>query len=92
MFRRLLFVALLLEAGLLLILIPWSAFWDRNYFVEAVPVLGAILTNNFVRGAVSGLGIVNVLAALAELADTFSGRGSRRHLPEEAGTDSVPHH
>ena len=36
LFRRLLFVALLLEAGLLLMLIPWSAFWDRNYFVELV--------------------------------------------------------
>ena len=29
----------------------------------------ALLTNNFVRGAVSGLGLVNVLAAVAELAD-----------------------
>ena len=46
-------VALLLEAGLLLILIPWSAFWDRNYFVEAVPAVGVFLTNNFVRGAVA---------------------------------------
>ena len=34
LFRRLLFVALLLETGLLLVLIPWSAFWERNYFVE----------------------------------------------------------
>lgn len=82
----------MLEAGLLLILIPWSAFWDRNYFVEAVPSVGAILTNNFARGAVSGLGVVNLLAALAELADTFAGRGTRQRLSEEHGTDSVPDH
>jgi hypothetical protein len=72
-----------------LILIPWSAFWDRNYFVEAVPALGIVLTNNFVRGAVSGLGVVNLLAALGELADMFGGR--RSELPEEPA-DSLPHH
>ena len=84
-------VALLIEAGLLLILIPWSAFWDRNYFVESVPALGALLTNNFVRGAVSGLGVVNLLAALGELADMFGGRNARPGLPEEPA-DSLPHH
>jgi hypothetical protein len=86
-----LIVALLIEAGLLLILIPWSAFWDRNYFVESVPALGALLTNNFVRGAVSGLGVVNLLAALGELADLFAGRSARPGLPEEPA-DSLPHH
>lgn len=74
-----------------MILIPWSAFWDRNYFVEAVPLLGGIVTNNFTRGAVSGLGVVNVLAALAELADLFGGRSRRETLPEEPA-DSLPHH
>ena len=73
---------MLLEAGLLLILIPWYAFWDRNYFAEAIPAVQAVLTNNFVRGAVSGLGLVNVLAALGELADIF---GSRRTLSEDSG-------
>jgi hypothetical protein len=86
-----LIVALLIEAGLLLILIPWSAFWDRNYFVESLPALGALLTNNFVRGAVSGLGVVNLLAALGELADMFGGRSTERRLPEEPA-DSLPHH
>lgn len=79
------FVALLLEAGLLLILIPWSAFWDRNYFGEAIPSLHAVLTNNFVRGAVSGLGLLNVLAAVGELSDLFLRRRQVDHLPDEAG-------
>ena len=77
---------------MLLILIPWSAFWDRNYFVESWPWLGAFLTNNFVRGAVSGLGVVNLLAALAELAETLANRSSRPELSQEAGTDSLSHH
>ena len=29
---RVLFAAYLLEAGLILIVAPWSAFWDRNFF------------------------------------------------------------
>jgi hypothetical protein len=87
----LLLAALLLEAGLLLILIPWSAFWDRNYFAEVVPALEAVISNNFVRGAVSGLGVVNLLAALGELADLFGSRTRRDALSEEPA-DSLPHH
>ena len=55
-------------------LIPWSTFWERNYFVEWSPALEALLTSNYVRGAISGLGLVNVGAALGELADFFSAR------------------
>jgi len=53
------------------VLIPWSAFWERNYFVEGSAVLAVILTSNYTRGAITGLGLINVWAALAELADLF---------------------
>ena len=52
-------------------LIPWSAFWDRNYFVESSQAFAAIFTSNYTRGAVTGLGLVNIFAALAELSDLF---------------------
>jgi hypothetical protein len=52
-------------------LIPWSAFWDRNYFVDWSPALKALLTSNYTRGAVTGLGLLNLWSALAELGDTF---------------------
>jgi hypothetical protein len=71
-----LFVALLLETGLLLVLIPWSAFWDRNYLAREIPALGEFIINNYVRGAVSGLGLVNMWAALGELADLVASRSS----------------
>lgn len=77
--RRLILAALFVEIGLLLIVLPWSAFWARNYFVEALPAIGPVLTNHFVRGAVSGLGIVNLFAGIAELAPVFvirSGAGA----------------
>lgn len=52
-------------------LIPWSAFWERNYFLESSSALGEFLKNNYTRGAITGLGLVNVWAALDELADWF---------------------
>jgi hypothetical protein len=60
---------------LLLVLIPWSAFWERNYFVEG-SALGALLTSNYTRGGITGLGLINVWAALAELGDLFGSRKS----------------
>lgn len=57
---------------------PWSAFWERNYFVESLPFLQDLLKNNFVRGAVSGLGLVNLAIGFIDLASVMS----TRHLVE----------
>ena len=72
--KRLVLVALFLEVGLLLVVVPWSAFWDRNYFAQAVPAVHAFITNNFVRGAISGLGLINMYVGLTELISTVSAR------------------
>lgn len=66
------------EIGLVLIVIPWLAFWDRNYFAQLAPPLQALITNNFVRGAVSGLGLINVVAGLAELVSIVLARSADR--------------
>ena len=60
-----------LEIGFVLLVVPWTRYWDRNYFVEILPLLQPIVSNPFVRGAVSGLGIVNLGAGFAELASLF---------------------
>lgn len=64
---RLLFVLFYLEVGFALLVVPWSMFWDRNYFAQTLPAVGSIITNDFVRGAVSGLGLVNIGVGIAEL-------------------------
>ena len=74
---------MLLESGLLLVLIPWSNFWDRNYFLDASSEVGRLLTSNYARGAISGLGLVNVFAALGELSDLFG----RRAVVEDPKTE-----
>lgn len=80
MLRRLLFVAYFLEVGLLLVLVPWSGFWDRNYFATTYPVLHDWLINNYVRGAVSGVGIVNLLTGFDELASLLWARRTLQNM------------
>ena len=74
MLKRLLLVAYFIEVGLLLVLVPWSSFWERNYFLTALPTLHEIIRNNYVRGAVSGLGVVNLLMGFNELASLLLDR------------------
>lgn len=59
--------------GLLLLVLPWSGFWETNYFAAWPPVRD-IVTNNFVRGGVSGLGIVNLAVGFIELFVVLSAR------------------
>lgn len=66
-FSRLLLALYLLEAGLLLVITPWSRFWDRNYFTALWPWLALVMGNPFVKGAVSGVGVISVLGALGEI-------------------------
>ncbi|OFW21831.1 MAG: hypothetical protein A3H97_08130 [Acidobacteria bacterium RIFCSPLOWO2_02_FULL_65_29] len=79
-------MALFVEIGLLLVVLPWSAFWERNYFVYAWPSLFPVLTNHYLRGAVSGLGVVNLLAGFAELAPVFTIGSSDTTVGDRADT------
>ena len=60
-------VVYFIEVGVALIVAPWTRFWDRNYFVEALPLLESTLTSPAVRGAVSGLGLVAISAAAVDV-------------------------
>jgi hypothetical protein len=79
-----------LEVGLLLIIVPWwSALWDQNYFAQSLPMVRTVIANNYVRGAVSGLGLVNVYVGLAELVSVLSARHSP---PSSTLGTSLRHH
>ncbi len=78
--------AFFFEVGAALIVVPWSTFWDRNYFAQAVPLVHAFITSNFVRGAVSGLGLLNIVAGVRELVSMLM---ARRVTPPR-GTVHVP--
>lgn len=68
------FAAYFLEAGLILIVAPWSGFWDRNFFAGIMPAIDAVLASPYARGAVSGVGIVTLLGGLAEIGGAFASR------------------
>jgi hypothetical protein len=61
---RVLILLLWLVLGLALILVPWSDVWETNYFLYQYPALAIFLKNPFLRGAISGLGFMNVLLSL----------------------------
>ena len=46
---------------------PWTEFWDRNYFVEALPTLEPALRSPALRGSVSGFGIVSLCVAVGDV-------------------------
>jgi hypothetical protein len=83
---RLLLIAFFLEAGFALMVVPWSAFWDRNYFAQAFPFVQEIITNNFVRGAVSGLGVINLVVGVRELASVLLARREHTITTLHSGT------
>lgn len=61
---RVLLLLLWLELGLLLILLPWSPFWETNYILNKYPSLIHILLNSYLRGAISGLGVLDAVFAV----------------------------
>ena len=61
---RIIILLLWLTLGLALILAPWSEVWETNYFLYQYPALGLILKNLYLRGAISGLGFMDILMSL----------------------------
>jgi hypothetical protein len=63
----LLSIVFCLEVGVVLLVFPWSDYWDNNFFSTWVPAIHGLWDNSYVRGGVSGLGVVNIVIAFGEL-------------------------
>jgi hypothetical protein len=50
--------------GAILFYLPWTGIWEQNYFLSHFPSLMRILLHPAVRGAVSGLGILDIFLAI----------------------------
>lgn len=55
------------ELGLFLLVFPWLHNWDLSWVPMHSPGFSAIWMNRYFRGALSGLGLLNIYVALAEL-------------------------
>jgi hypothetical protein len=51
--------------GAMLFYLPWTGIWEQNYFLSHFPSLMRILLHPSVRGAVSGLGILDIFLAIS---------------------------
>jgi hypothetical protein len=63
----LLFIIFCLELGIFLVVYPWTLHWQVNPIPSMVPSLLPVWGSDYFKGALSGLGILNVWIALLEI-------------------------
>jgi hypothetical protein len=61
---RALLVVLAFEMGAMLLYLPWSGYWEQNYFLSHYPSLMHIVLHPFFRGGVSGVGVLDIFLAI----------------------------
>jgi hypothetical protein len=67
------YIVVSFEVGILLLLLPWSVqFWEENFFLYLLadrlraPWLPEVVGSGWIRGAVAGLGLSNVIIGIRE--------------------------
>lgn len=66
------YILICFEVGVLLVILPWTSYWDDNFFLYFLTGrmhaawLGDVLQSGYVRGFVTALGVVNMIAGLWE--------------------------
>ena len=90
------YIVISFEIGILLLFLPWSPWWHDNFFLFFItgklhaPWVATVLTHKAVRGAVTGIGVLNILAGAYEI---FKFRDSVNQListDEPASEKSTP--
>lgn len=51
---------------MILVVIPWTPLWSQNSLLAGFPTVKMIVEQGFVRGAVSGLGLLNIWIGIAD--------------------------
>jgi hypothetical protein len=75
---RVILIVLCLEMGAFLLYLPWSTFWEQNYFLGHLPqALRMFILHSSFRGIVSGIGILDILVGISL-------------IQSKAGPSSVP--
>jgi hypothetical protein len=62
-----LFVILRLYVGALVVLLPWRSIWTTNAWINNWPTVASFIAQGWVRGIVSGLGLLNIWIAFSVL-------------------------
>jgi hypothetical protein len=59
-------VAIAVWAGMLVMALPWTRLWTQNPLLAGWPTLKFVLNQNFVRGLISGVGLVDVWMGVSD--------------------------
>jgi len=62
-----LLVILCFQVGIFLLAFPWSPYWNSHSFSWLSPAWRELWVNPYFRGAVSGLGMVNLCLSVIEV-------------------------
>ncbi|MSO21412.1 MAG: hypothetical protein EXQ56_13340 [Acidobacteria bacterium] len=84
--QQIIAVLLCLESGVVLLVLPWSVLWDRNLWVFGSELLRPFLMNHYLRGAVSGVGLLTLWVGVTVAADLL--RAEPVHA-DAVGADQV---
>ena len=63
------YVGFCIELGLWLVVAPWRQVWTNNSLLIDYPALQRVLLNYFLRGAVTGLGIIDLGLGISAAVD-----------------------
>jgi hypothetical protein len=61
------FILFCLEIGLVLLLLPWTLFWDNNSLLRLAPHWADLWSSTSLRGAISGIGVLNLWIGVSEI-------------------------
>lgn len=66
-----------IEAGLFFLIVPWTVLWTLNPVLHSSIALGAVADNPFVRGFISGIGLLHLILGVRDLVRISRARRSR---------------
>jgi hypothetical protein len=66
---KILYIFFSLAFGIALLSLPWFNFWENNHVLYALPQLRPMISSPYVKGAIFGLGIVNIMIGIQEIAN-----------------------
>lgn len=65
-FFLIVYVVFCIELGIVLVALPWSVLWNNNNLLLHWPAVRHFLQLGFVRGAISGLGFLDLWLGIYE--------------------------
>lgn len=65
-FSYVIYILFTLEVGLFLLIYPWMhPIWSQNFLFHLSPEFHPLFMSNYFRGAISGLGVINLYISAA---------------------------